>query len=97
MLRSQSTNNTQWALYTDPNPVQIKCAFDGYPVPSVEISKDNKPITKGVNRGSGSLTYKLQAKTIDDIGFYACRGTNSQGEETYYVEISKTGIKWFVN
>ncbi|XP_031569846.1 myosin-binding protein C, slow-type-like [Actinia tenebrosa] len=92
VLRSLSTNSTQWTSYTDPNPVQIRCAFNGYPVPSIEISKDNKLITKGVTRRSGSLTYKFQAKTIDDYGFYACRGTNSQGDDTYYVEVSKTGL-----
>jgi hypothetical protein len=65
-------------------------------VPSVELSKDSKPITTGITQDMGSLTYRFKTKTIDDYGFYACKATNSQGEAYHYVEVSKTGKTGFV-
>ncbi|KAK3738525.1 hypothetical protein QZH41_012057, partial [Actinostola sp. cb2023] len=90
-ILSQSTTTTQWSSYSGPDTVELKCRFDGYPVPSVELSKDDRHIKTAVSNGQGSLTHRFSTKTIDDFGFYGCTAKNSQGQATHYMEVAKLG------
>lgn len=89
LLQSQSTTGIQWASYSSPNPLNFKCKFDGYPVPTIVLSKDGKTIKTVTN--SNLLTHSLHTKTIDEFGFYACSARNDFGDETHYIEVAKMG------
>ena len=88
LILPQSTTTRQWSSYKEPAKIELRCKFDGFPVPTLELSKDNKPIKTS---GSGSLSYEFNTRTIDDFGFFACTAKNSQGEATHYMEVAKLG------
>ena len=71
-----------------PKEVELKCAFDGHPVPTVTIKRPDK---KKVAIRQGSASYQFYTREYGDYGFYECEGKNDAGTGRHHMEVYEAG------
>ena len=92
--KSQSSRTPIYSLPNSANILQIKCVFNGNPVPSVNISKEGRYVKGLVTHGKNSVVHRFYTKASEDFGFYYCEAKNRVGQAKYAVEIYQAGTFW---
>ena len=69
-------------------PVDVKCTFYGYPVPTVIMRNENGT---EIARGNSTASYTISSTTEEDFGTYNCTAESPDGKEEYLIELEKAG------
>lgn len=69
------------------NSVLVRCVFDGFPDPSVEITKNGALLANGTLKASLYVTTNKE----EDFGDYVCTAKNFHGSANHTVKLVKAG------
>lgn len=88
----KSSSSELFSYIDNPSPVTIICYWWGYPVPALDIKKNNNALPSDDVKVDGPrLEATVKIDSEDDFGSYTCHASNRFGDATYDISVMKAG------